>query len=55
MHITSQVRSGKFFILTASDQYQPDIRFSLLFQISNWIKHKINNFSLLLSNLEVIL
>jgi hypothetical protein len=35
MHITSQVGSRKFIILTARDQYEPETRFWLLFQISN--------------------
>jgi hypothetical protein len=38
MHDTSQVDSRKFFNLTASDQYESETRFWLLFQILNWIK-----------------
>ena len=35
MHVTSQTGSCKCFILTASNQYKPDIRFWLL--ISNFV------------------
>jgi hypothetical protein len=35
VHDTSQVGSRKFFILTASDQYEPETRNWLLVQILN--------------------
>ena len=43
MHITSQVGSRYFFIVTASDQYESENRVLVaVFQISN--KNMLNNF-----------